>query len=98
MIDIIGFLSLDSIQNVEDAYDENMDDIEVQTHNPPGSMVPRLHAIKIIPLNKNVINCDPVIMSKAELIRSDLQMILSQLLFGDMLAADYLICHLISSV
>lgn len=98
MIDIIGFLSLDPAQCVSDNGDESMDDMEVQTHNPPVSMVPRLHAIKVVPLKENIICRDPVIMSKAELIRSDLQMFLSKLLFDDTLAADYLICHLISSM
>lgn len=98
VIDIIGFLSLDPAQCVSDNGDESMDDMEVQTHNPPVSMVPRLHAIKVVPLKENIICRDPVIMSKAELIRSDLQMFLSKLLFDDTLAADYLICHLISSI
>lgn len=98
MVDIIGFLSLDPAQCTVNAVDESMDDMEIQTHNPPVSMVPRLHAIKVIPLKKNTICRDPVIMSKAELIRSDLQIFLSKLLFDDILAAEYLICHLISSM
>lgn len=69
---------------------------EVNTHNPPASLVPRLHAIKLIALTKSEIVNAPDIISKAQLIRSDLHIMLSQLLFGDHLAADYLICHLLS--
>lgn len=72
-----------------------MDDAEVQTHNPPASLVPRLHAVKVTEITKTIIN-NPQIVSRAEAIRGDLHMVLSQLLFGDTLVADYLICHLIS--
>lgn len=68
---------------------------EVNTHNPPASLVPRLHAIKIALTKSEIVNA-PEIISKAQLIRSDLHIMLSQLLFGDHLAADYLICHLLS--
>lgn len=75
-----------------------MEDAEMNTHNPPASLVPRLHAIKITELTKHEIENAPLIMSKAQAIRGDLHIILSQLLFGDQLAADYLICHLLSSM
>ncbi|KMR04799.1 mini-chromosome maintenance complex-binding [Lasius niger] len=58
-------------------------------------IVPRLHAIKLIEVTKSEIVNAPEIISKAQLIRGDLHIILSQLLFGDHLAADYLICHLL---
>lgn len=98
VLDIIGFLSLDPLHSAVHDSEDYMDDMEIQTHHPPASMVPRLHAIKIVPLAKSEIINDPQIMSKAECIRGDLQMVLGQVLFGDQLAADYLICHLISSM
>lgn len=80
--------------------DDMMDDAEVQTHNPPASLVPRLHAVKIVEQKETEAERIGAreMFSKAESIRSDLHMVLSQLLFGDDLAADYLICHLISAV
>ncbi|XP_014231994.1 mini-chromosome maintenance complex-binding protein [Trichogramma pretiosum] len=97
VIHIVGFLSLDpDLSSVND--DEGMLDIERQTLHPPATIVPRLHAIKIVDeINKFIVN--PVhILPKAEKIRGDLKILLSPLLFGDEVAADYLICHLISSV
>lgn len=78
------------------ASEDEMNEAEVNTHNPPASLVPRLHAVKIIELTKPEIPNAPEIISKAQLIRDDLHLILTQLLFGDHLAANYLICHLLS--
>lgn len=72
-------------------------DCESQTHYPPTSIVPRLHAIKVREVDNNISGSNDII-SKAESIRGDLKIVLTQLLFGDEVAADYLICHLISSV
>lgn len=97
VVDIIGFISLDPMLSTINSEDE-MNVAEVNTHNPPASLVPRLHAIKLIELTKSEIVNAPEIISKAQLIRGDLHIILSQLLFGDHLAADYLICHLLSTI
>ncbi|XP_018304208.1 mini-chromosome maintenance complex-binding protein isoform X1 [Mycetomoellerius zeteki] len=98
VIDVIGFISLDPLLSTIQSSDDEMNEAEIQTHNPPTSLVPRLHAVKIIELTKSKIVNAPEIISKAQLIRGDLHIILSQLLFGDTLAADYLICHLLSTV
>ncbi|KAL2747596.1 mini-chromosome maintenance complex-binding protein isoform X2 [Vespula maculifrons] len=98
VVDIIGFISLDPILSVINNSEEMMEDVEMNTHNPPVSLVPRLHAIQITELTKHEIENAPLIMSKAQAIRGHLHIILSQLLFGDQLAADYLICHLLSSI
>ncbi|KYN02128.1 hypothetical protein ALC62_07119 [Cyphomyrmex costatus] len=98
VIDVIGFISLDPLLSTIQSSDDEMDDAEIQTHNPPASLVPRLHAVKIIELTKSKIVNAPEIVSKVQIIRGDLHIILSQLLFGDTLAADYLICHLLSTV
>lgn len=78
--------------------EDEMNVAEVNTHNPPASLVPRLHTIKLTELTKSEIVNAPEIISKAQLIRGDLHITLSQLLFGDHLAADYLICHLLSTM
>lgn len=80
------------------ASEDDMNEAEINTHNPPASLVPRLHAVKIVELNKPEITNAPEIISKAQLIRGDLHIVLTQLLFGDHVAADYLICHLLSIV
>ncbi|XP_028045441.2 mini-chromosome maintenance complex-binding protein [Monomorium pharaonis] len=99
VIDVIGFISLDpTLGTIHSSDNDEMDEAEVHTHNPPASLVPRLHAIKINELSKPTITNNPEIISKAQLIRSDLHIILTQLLFGDTLAADYLICHLLSTI
>ncbi|KAK0097807.1 hypothetical protein PV326_013648 [Microctonus aethiopoides] len=99
VIDIIGFISLDPTLNCAGNTDDMTDDMEIQTHNPPVSLIPRLHAIAVKELSTIFkIQNPPEILSKIQAIRSDLHMVLSQLLFGDNLAADYLICHLISSI
>ncbi|KYN50624.1 hypothetical protein ALC57_17474 [Trachymyrmex cornetzi] len=98
VIDIIGFISLDPLLSTIQSSDDEMNEAEIQTHNPPASLVPRLHVVKIIELTKSKIVNAPEILSKAQLIRGDLHIILSQLLFGDTVAADYMICHLLSMV
>lgn len=98
VIEIIGFISLDPLLNIAHDSDETMTEAEITVHHPPVSLVPRLHAIKIIHSTKQDMTIAPQVISNAELIRNDLHLILSQLLFGDHLAADYLICHLLSSV
>ena len=98
IIEIIGFISLDPLLSAIHDTDETMTEAEMNVHHPPASLVPRIHAVKIIHLSKQKIPNAPEIMSKAQLIRSDLRLVLSQLLFGDCLAADYLICHLLSSI
>ncbi|XP_076398019.1 mini-chromosome maintenance complex-binding protein [Megachile rotundata] len=99
IIEVVGFISLDPLlTTIHDGEDGTMTEAETNVHHPPASLVPRLHAVKVIHLNKQKVKNGPEIISKAELIRNDLHLVLSQLLFGDQLAADYLICHLLSSV
>lgn len=100
VIQVVGFLSIDptlSSHNVSDA--ELMD----QDFVPPCSLVPRLHATVV----RRVPHSNPLIdhqsfsgLSQDELLstRKDLKMLLTQLLMGDDLAADYFICYLLSKV
>ncbi|KZC13690.1 Mini-chromosome maintenance complex-binding protein, partial [Dufourea novaeangliae] len=98
LIEIIGFVSLDPLLSTMCNEDETMTEAEMTIHWPPASLVPRLHAVKVIHLAKEEIENAPEIVSKVTAIRSELHLVLSQLLFGDRLAADYLICHLLSSI
>ncbi|XP_039312938.1 mini-chromosome maintenance complex-binding protein-like isoform X2 [Solenopsis invicta] len=90
IIDVIGFIFLNPINL------SSTNDTEISTHNPP--LVPRLHTVKIIDLTKPTITNASIIISKAQNIRSDLHIIFTELLFGDTLVADYLICYLLSSI
>ncbi|XP_070539996.1 mini-chromosome maintenance complex-binding protein-like [Ptychodera flava] len=86
---------------------EEMEDIEERhAHSPPPSLVPRLHAIVVNKLH----HCNPLlpqnieseetqtVFSDALSVRQDLIAMFQQVLFGDSLAAEYLLLHLVSSV
>uniref|UniRef100_A0A146LVX7 Mini-chromosome maintenance complex-binding protein n=1 Tax=Lygus hesperus TaxID=30085 RepID=A0A146LVX7_LYGHE len=66
----------------------DQDDVDV-----PPSLAPRLHAVAVRRNPSMTINVDV-----SPSVRSDLHLALTQLLLGDHLAADYLICHLLSNV
>ncbi|XP_034951618.1 mini-chromosome maintenance complex-binding protein [Chelonus insularis] len=99
LIEIIGFISKDPILSHVNNSDEYLDNIEVQIHHPPASIIPRVHAIIAKPLLLiPELTMQPEFLSHINMVRGDLHMVLSQLLFGDNLAADFVICHLLSSV
>lgn len=98
VIDIVGFISLDPALSLAHDSEDAMDDIEFQSHNPPASLIPRLHAIDIKDASREEISGLSNGLSNPENVRADLKLVLSQILFGDTLAAEYVICHLISSV
>ncbi|KAF7273594.1 hypothetical protein GWI33_013702 [Rhynchophorus ferrugineus] len=92
--EFVGFLSMNSVEQDED-------DLEMQTHNPPTSLVPRIHVICF----KQLAHCNPLVdeasnMDAAEFvnIKRELLLVFTQLMLGDALAAEYLICHLISEI
>ncbi|XP_071793559.1 mini-chromosome maintenance complex-binding protein-like [Asterias amurensis] len=100
-------------QNGEASSDmEGVDEFmaEQTAHSPPPSLVPRLHAIishklqhnnPLVPVNFNTEQGKTLmqsVMSEAGTIRDQLRFVLQQLLFGDALAADYLLLNLVSSV
>ncbi|XP_013171931.1 PREDICTED: mini-chromosome maintenance complex-binding protein [Papilio xuthus] len=110
MIEVIGFLSVDpslsgefKSENNSFLEPESETDAETITHNPPPSLVPRLHAVVV----KKLDHCNPLltetfdqakILQEASSAREHLLKALTELLLGDKLAAEYLICHLIASV
>lgn len=98
VVDVVGFLSLDpSLAHTSSSLGT---DSENMAENPPPSVVPRLHAValqKLTLLNKVPADLGEVFQS-AQNVRKELHFVLSQMLLGDTIAADYLICHLISLV
>ncbi|XP_045450712.1 mini-chromosome maintenance complex-binding protein [Melitaea cinxia] len=110
MIEVVGFLSVDPALSGEFASEKNSllepvseTEAEIITHNPPPSLVPRLHAVYV----KKLDHCNPLIrdsfnqetvLKDANIARDHLLKALSELLLGDKLAAEYLICHLIACV
>lgn len=104
MAHILGFLSVDPLLTEMNYHNSEHDNqMEIQTHNPPPSLVPRLHCV----LFKKITYYNPLLKSIPEItvgsevivnLFKELSILLTQLLFGDKLAAEYLICHLISSV
>lgn len=110
MIEVVGFLSVDPALSGEFASEKNSilepdseTEAEIITHNPPPSLVPRLHAVFV----KKLDHCNPLIrdsfnqeavLKDANIARDHLLKALSELLLGDKLAAEYLICHLIACV
>lgn len=112
ILDVIGFISLDpalcgsNFQRNDDYENAN----EICAMNPPPSLVPRLHVIsyrKMSHLNPLLHDDAPVLeqatatelndQDKYNAFR-DVQRAFSQCLFGDSIAADYLLCHLVSTV
>ncbi|XP_068113960.1 mini-chromosome maintenance complex-binding protein isoform X2 [Hyperolius riggenbachi] len=88
---------------------DEMDTVEEQrAHSPPTSLVPRIHAIVIHKLQHNnpllpkyvgeSPSCLSSFMSELPYVRSGLQEFLTHFFLGDCLAAEYFICHLISTV
>ncbi|XP_063382766.1 mini-chromosome maintenance complex-binding protein [Cydia fagiglandana] len=110
MIEVVGFLSVDPALSGEfqpetdpliDPQGEN--EVEAITHNPPPSLVPRLHAVYV----KKLEHCNPLVegdfdqntvLKEANTAREHLLKALTELLLGDKLAAEYLICHLIACI
>ncbi|KAL5016603.1 hypothetical protein ScPMuIL_006192 [Solemya velum] len=83
---------------------------EMNAHAPPPSLVPRLHAV----VCKRLSHVNPMLpyttedeeyktvftemKTQVENLRSQLLAILQHCVFGDKLAAEYLLCHLVSTV
>ncbi|KAI5644168.1 mini-chromosome maintenance replisome factor domain-containing protein [Phthorimaea operculella] len=115
MIEVIGFLSVDPALSGEFITDDDANEsafldseptetgVETITHNPPPSLVPRLHAVHV----KKLEHCNPLVteaidqeavLREANIAREHLLKALTELLLGDSLAAEYLICHLVAKV
>ncbi|KAJ3663854.1 hypothetical protein Zmor_008075 [Zophobas morio] len=95
--EFVGFLSVDPSLATHD--DDEMNDVEFQVHNPPPSLVPRIHCVSFKPLKHNnpLIN-ESMPSERMPVVRKELLILLTQLLCGDELAAEYFIYNLISEV
>lgn len=106
VLDVVGFVSLDANlcgSNREPGEFENFD--EICAMNPPPSLIPRIHVIS----HRALAHTNPLLhdnrhngdalsdQTKLDCFR-DLRTALTQCLFGDEIAADYLFCHLVSTV
>ncbi|XP_022205941.2 mini-chromosome maintenance complex-binding protein [Nilaparvata lugens] len=92
VIEVAGFLSCDPtvINGVAESVDEDF---------PPASLVPRINAVhvRVLPASHNQ-SLQSDVLRCAETTRAELHSILSKVLLGDNLAADYLLLHLLSTV
>lgn len=106
VLDVVGFISLDaSLCGSNFAPNEYEDSDEVCAMNPPPSLIPRIHVIQF----RTLTHLNPLLHDnrhneeqltdqiKMDCIR-DLRTAFTQCLFGDEIAADFMICHLISTV
>lgn len=105
IVDVVGFLSVDpSLDGSTDTSTDFQDACEIQAANPSPSLIPRIHAVAVKILNHPNPLLDITFLGNDtnqlnfESIRKSLHIVLTQCLFGDELAATYLLSHLISTV
>ena len=103
-VEFIGIVSLDPLlaQNGNKNVDEFMQP-EIEAKNPPPSLIPRLHVLKFQKLihNNPHLGQDPastVCWEEIRRCRDELHALLTPLLLGDSVAAEYMICHLMSQI
>ncbi|XP_058465034.1 mini-chromosome maintenance complex-binding protein [Malaya genurostris] len=102
LVDVVGFLSVDpALDGSTDLVQDFEDDMsEHHATHPPPSLIPRIHAVSV----QNLKHCNPLLPNifdgslSDSIIWKDIHNLLTQCLFEDKLAADYLLCHLISTV
>merc|ERR1719411_80627 len=110
MVEFIGIVSLDP-QLASAGDDMDTDDVsfqfnksEIQAKNPPPSLIPRLHVLKYQKLNHSNpslpkdLSVYNACWEELRRSRDELHSMLTTLLFGDSLAAEYLISHLMSRI
>lgn len=99
--EFIGFLAIDPYLGFNTKEMEDWEsEVEMQTHNPSPSLVPRVHCVswRIMEHNNPLVKEFNLGVEKIGDLKKEVLVILTQLLFGDELAAEYLLYHLISSV
>lgn len=105
MYEFVGFLTINPLTFANNDDDDNDEiDLEMQMHNPPTSLVPRIHCVscKALEHNNPLLNLQDIGLynnkEKMCAMYKELRMLFTQLLFGDSLAASYVIYHLLSEV
>lgn len=104
VVEVTGFLSVDPALDGSTHEPSDFEDLtEIQAANPPPSLIPRLHCVHVRPLahvNPLLNSIDPKLIPAEPIPETykDIQLALTQCLFGDTVAAEYLMCHLISTV
>ncbi|GJQ77155.1 hypothetical protein Trydic_g14833 [Trypoxylus dichotomus] len=99
--DFIGFLSNDVAlgQIANDDNDVGFE-MEIQTHNPPSSLIPRMHCV----FWNTVEHSNPLVgqvdtdVGRIQFLKKELHLMLTEIMMGDELAANYLLYHLLSKV
>lgn len=104
------FSDHDMVDNVQEPLGPSPEDLitpeEQAVHHPPPSLVPRLHVLASHCLTHSN-PCVPsdikgesstAIMQQLAEVRGELMSVLTQVMYGDHLAAEYLLLHLVSSV
>ncbi|XP_077469196.1 mini-chromosome maintenance complex-binding protein [Stigmatopora argus] len=114
-LEVYGILSVspavaeDKEASLLDDLDSDMSAKEKRVHNPPASLVPRLHMLYAKPVEQN----NPLLprttlqdnhafvsatLAEMASVREEFLTYLTPVLLGDSLAAEYLILHLVSTV
>ena len=97
MFEFVGFLSVNT-ESCTNVLDNLENDMENQEQNPPPLIIPRIHCVSW----KTILHNNPLIpditldTERVPVLKKELITILTQLLLGDDLAAEYLLYHLIS--
>lgn len=103
VLDVVGFLSVDPSLCASNQQPDEFDNFdEICAMNPPPSLIPRLHVVAF----RHMTNLNPILDDKSYTLTpeiktdayKDLRIALTQCLFGDAVVADYLLCHLVSTV
>ncbi|KAF5269933.1 hypothetical protein FQR65_LT05732 [Abscondita terminalis] len=92
IVEVIGFLSVDPALTDFSFEDDFENEMEIQTHNPPPSLIPRVHCVtfkKITHVNP-LLDSAPLSIDRIPSVKKELNVVLTQLLMGDTLAAEYL--------
>lgn len=97
MVEVVGFLSVNP--SLAGSEDDDEDAMVVQTHNPPPSLIPRMHCVHWRRVAYYNPLCDEELgVEEMRYLKKELHILLSQILLGDGVAAEYLIYHLLSDV
>ena len=104
LVEFVGLLTLDPTLAAGPEAEDAMEAAEAAAHHPPPSLVPRLHAVtwrRLEHSNPLLPDTLPAAAAAAEEVaatRRQLLTVLQTALLGDVLAAELLLCHLLSSV